>query len=184
MFTPRRPLLAATGLFTVWIAILSLPMLAGKFLSGPNSDQLATGYAYRAWAAEQILATGHVPLWNPEIFGGLPFVAAQHGDIFYPTALLRLVLPTATAMNLGFAIHYVAAGLLLYWFLRLLGVSWAGAVTGGLAYQLSGVVASLVQPGHDGKLFVSALLPLMLIGLLLALRRGRGEDRKGGVEGK
>lgn len=175
MFTPRRPTLAATGLLIGWVAILSLPMLGGKFLSGPYSDQLATGYAYRAWAAEQVLATGHVPQWNPEIFGGLPFVAAQHGDIFYPTALLRLVLPTATAMNLGFAIHYIAAGLLLYAFLRLLGVSWAGAVTGGLAYQLSGVVASLVQPGHDGKLFVSALLPLMLIGLLLALRRGRWE---------
>lgn len=175
MFQPRRPTLAALGLLSLWVVVLSLPMLAGKFLAGESSDQLATGYAYRAWAAARILATGQVPMWNPEIFGGLPFVAAQHGDIFYPTAVLRLLLPTATAMNLGFALHYVLAGLLLYWFLRLLGVSWSGSVTGGLAYQLSGVVASLVQPGHDGKLFVGALFPLALIGLLLGLRRGRWE---------
>ncbi len=176
MFKPRYPTLSAAGLLSIWVAILSLPMLAGKFLaSDPWSDQFATGYAFRAWGAEHWRATGHVPLWNPEIFGGLPFVAAQHGDIFYPTAFLRLVLPTVTAMNLGFAVHYVIAGLAVYFLLRLLGSSWSAAVVGGLAYQLSGVVASLVQPGHDGKLFVSALLPLGLIGLVLALRRGRWE---------
>ncbi|MSR07498.1 MAG: hypothetical protein EXR93_10595 [Gemmatimonadetes bacterium] len=175
MYEPRRPTLAATGLLSAWVALLSLPMLAGKFLANQYSDQFATGYAFRAWGAAQWRATGHVPQWNPEIFGGLPFVAAQHGDIFYPTAFLRLLLPTVTAMNLGFAAHYVAAGVMVYLLLRLLGTSWSAAVTGGLAYQLSGVVASLVQPGHDGKLFVSALLPLCLIGLVLALRRGRWE---------
>src|SRR5262249_27449547 len=91
------------------------------------------------------------------------------------TAFLRLMLPTATAMNLGFALHYVAAGFLVYLLLRILGVSWGGAIVGGLSYQLSGVVASLVQPRHDGKLFVTTLLPLMLIGLVLALRRARWE---------
>ena len=175
MYEPRRPTLAAIGLLSAWIALLSLPMLGGKFLASQYGDQFSTGYAFRAWGAAQWRATGHMPQWNPEIFGGLPFVAAMHGDIFYPTAFLRLLLPTVTAMNLGFAAHYVAAGLLVYLLLRLLGTSWSASVTGGLAYQLSGVVASLVQPGHDGKLFVSALLPLCLIGLVLALRRGRWE---------
>ena len=61
MYKPRYPTLAATGMFTIWVAVLSIPMLGGKFLSGPYSDQFATGYAYRAWAAEQWHATGHVP---------------------------------------------------------------------------------------------------------------------------
>ena len=174
-YEPRRPLLAATGLFALWIAILSLPMLAGQWLAGPWSDQYSTGYAFRAWGAEQLHRTGHVALWNPELFGGLPFVGAMHGDIFYPTSWLRLVLPTATVMNLGFVIHYLAAALFTYALLRRLRLPWIGAVVGGLAYQLSGLIASYPSPGHDGKLFVSALLPLALLALVLALREKRWE---------
>jgi membrane protein YfhO len=169
-YAPSRPHLTALGFFCLWIAILSLPMWSGQFLAGPGSDMYATGYALRAWGAAVWRATGHVALWNPEMMGGVP-VAAGFGDIYYPTAFLRLVLPTATAINLGFVAHYILAGFFTYLFLRMLRVSWLGAVVGGTAYQLSGVVASLVQPGHDGKLFVSALLPLMLIALILGLRR-------------
>lgn len=176
LYEPRRPTLAALGLNTVWIAVLSLPMWAGKFLAqAPWSDQASTGYAFRAWAAHQWHATGHIPLWNPEIFGGMPFVAAMHGDIFYPTAWLRLVLPTWLAMDLGFVVHYVLAGFFLYLLLRQFGVSWAGSVVGGLGYQLSGVVASLVSPGHDGKLFVSALFPLALLLLHVGFKKDRWE---------
>jgi hypothetical protein len=173
--TPPRPTLVATALLSLWVVVLSLPMLVGKWLAGPWSDQYATGYAFRAWGAEQFRATGGVALWNPELFGGLPFVAAQHGDIFYWTSWFRLILPTEVVMNLGFVIHYIAAGLFVYLLLRLLGVSWLGSVVGGMAYQLSGVVGSYPAPGHDGKLFVTALLPLALIALVLALRSRRWE---------
>jgi membrane protein YfhO len=175
VYEPKRPNLVAAGLLSLWVAILAWPMLAGKWLASPWSDQYSAGYAFRAWGAEWWHRLGHVPLWNPEIFGGLPFVAAQHGDIFYPTSFLRLVLPTVTVMNLGFVIHYLLAGLFTYFLLRLLKVSWTGAVVGALAYQLSGEIASYPSPGHDGKLFVSTLLPLALIGLVVALR-----DRRAG----
>lgn len=174
-FEPRWPLATATVPLSIWIIILSLPMWTGAFLGGPVSDQYGTGWAYRHWAASQWKALGHVPLWNPEIMGGLPFVGALHGDIFYPTAWLRLVLPTTTAMNLGFVIHYILAGLFVYVLLRLLSVSWTGSVVGGVTYQLSGVIASYASPGHDGKLFVTTLLPLALIGLVLAFRTRRHE---------
>lgn len=174
-FTPPYPALVALGLCLLWIVVLSLPMWSGHFLAGPASDQYATGYAWRHWQAEQWKALGHIPLWNPGIFGGLPYVAGMHGDIFYPTAWLRLMLPTAFAMNLGFFVHYVLAGFFAYLLLRKLKVSWAGSVVGALAYQLSGVIASYVHPGHDGKLFVTALFPLALFALLHAFRDRRFE---------
>jgi hypothetical protein len=58
----------------------------------------------------------------------------------------------------------------MYLLLRALRVTWTAAVIGGLAYQLTGIVASLVKPGHDGKLFVSALAPLAFLALLKAAR--------------
>ena len=126
----------------------------------------ASGSTARRCSAQ----TGSIPQWNPYLFGGLPFIAAMHGDIFYPTAWLRWFLPIDTAMNLGFAIHLVLAGFAMYLLLRALRVGWVAALVGGLAYELTGIVASLVKPGHDGKLFVSALAPLAFLALLRAVR--------------
>jgi hypothetical protein len=78
-------------------------------------------------------------------------------------------------MNLGFVLHYVLAGLFAFLFFRRIRVSWAGALVGGLGYQLSGVVASYVHPGHDGKLYVTALLPLALMSLYMAIRERKLE---------
>src|SRR5205085_8315239 len=44
---------------------------------------------------------------------------------------------------------------------------------GALSYMLSGQIASLVSPGHDGKLFVSALFPLALYLLHEGVRLGK-----------
>ncbi|MGH7528207.1 MAG: hypothetical protein ACREMX_16055 [Gemmatimonadales bacterium] len=171
LFEPRRPALTALLVFVLAAATLCWPMLAGRFLLG--DDQYIAGYGFRLFGAEMFRSTGRIPEWNPYLFGGMPFIAAMHGDIFYPTAWLRWILPVDTAMNLGFAIHIVLAGATMYAFLRGLGVSWTGALVGGLGYELSGIVASLVKPGHDGKLFVSALAPLLLLALLRAIRRRR-----------
>src|SRR5207245_7367287 len=92
-------------------------------------------------------------------------------DLFSPTAWLRRVLPTTISVALAFVGHSLLAGLFLYLLLRLLGITWLGSVVGGTAYQLSGPVISYVSPGHDGQLFVAALFPVMLIGLVLGIRR-------------
>jgi hypothetical protein len=149
-------------------------MLTGQWLAGPWSDQYASGYAFRAWHAEQWHATGQIPLWNPMIFGGLPYLApVTHGDVLYPTSFLRLVLPAYVVTNLGFVLHYILAGLFTYLLVRRLGLSWGAGVLGGVAYQLSGIMVSYAHPGHDGKLFVSTMLPLALLALVVALRERR-----------
>jgi hypothetical protein len=165
---PRYPNLLAVGCFVLAALTLCWPMLGGGFLLG--DDQYVAGYSFRLYGAEMFRQTGSIPQWNPYLFGGLPYIAAMHGDIFYPTAWLRWVLPIDTAMNLGFAIHLVLAGFAMYLLLRALRVEWVAALVGGLAYELTGIVASLVKPGHDGKLFVSALAPLAFLALLRAVR--------------
>src|SRR5688572_5480956 len=169
---PRETLLAALT-YAVLTFSLAWPALAGKFLVGGNSDQYIAGYAFREFAASTLRATGEFPLWNPYLFGGMPFVAAMHGDIFYPTFLLRMVLPTDIAMTWGFVIHVFLAGLFAFLFLRACGFSFFGSLFGGVAYMMGGQVASLVSPGHDGKLFVSALFPLTLLMLLRGIRDGK-----------
>jgi len=108
-----------------------------------------------------------------EICCGLSLIASRTGDVFYPTWLLRLLIPVTAAGNLSFFVHYILAGLCTYVLLRRRQVGWTGSVIGGLAYELSGLIASYPSPGHDGKLFASTMLPLMLLALVLALRDRR-----------
>ena len=172
-YEPRRPHLVALACTAVFVLVLCAPMFTGHFLIGPDSDQFVGGYAFRAYWTDYVRAYGAIPQWNPYIFGGLPFIAATHGDTFHPIVLLRLVLPTDMAINASFLIHLVLAGFFTYLFLRALGLPWFAAVLGGVAYQLTGQVASLVNSGHDGKIIVSSLLPLALWGLVRWVRDGR-----------
>ena len=170
---PRFGIAWAALLYVLAVLTLAHPALLGQFLVGPHSDQYIAGYAFREFAASHLRDTGAFPQWNPYLFGGMPYVAAMHGDIFYPTFLLRMVLPTDVAMTWGFIIHLVLAGIFSFSFLRAAGISFAGALIGGLAYMLGGQLASLVSPGHDGKLFVSSLFPLSLLLLLRWVRDGK-----------
>ena len=170
---PRLAGAWAALVYAVATIVLGAPALAGKFLISPISDQYLAGYAFREFGAHALHATGAFPMWNPYIFGGLPYVAAMHGDIFYPTFLLRMIMPTDVAMTLGFMVHIFLAGVFTYYFLRAWGLGFYPALIGGLAYMMGGPIASYVSPGHDGKLFVSALTPLALWMLVRGMRDGR-----------
>jgi hypothetical protein len=159
---PRYARTTAALIYAACTLTLAYPALAGRFLLNPDSDQYLAGFAFREFAAQSLKSGAGFPLWNPYLYGGMPYVAAMHGDIFYPTFLLRMILPTDVAMTWGFIIHVVLAGYFCFLVLRALGLSYWAAVIGGLAYMLGGNVAGLVSPGHDGKLFISALLPLAL----------------------
>jgi hypothetical protein len=163
----------AAILYALSTIALGYPAFAGKFLAGPNSDQFVAGYAFREFGAAMLKSTGGFAQWNPYLFGGLPYIAAMHGDIFYPTFLMRMVMPTDVAMTWSFMLHLFLAGFFTYRFVRVSGFGFYSALFAGTAYMMSGQLASLVSPGHDGKLSVSALFPLALWMLTLGMREGR-----------
>jgi hypothetical protein len=175
------PALAAPRYATAWASLvyavstlmLAYPALGGAFLLNLRSDQYKAGYAFREFAAQHLRSGQGFPQWNPFIEGGLPYVAAMHGDIFYPTFLLRMILPTDAAMTWEFPIHFFLCGLFTYLFLRAWNFGFWGALVGGLAYMLGGSIAGYAGPGHDGKLFVSTMLPLALLLLTRGIRDGR-----------
>src|SRR5262245_27823946 len=102
-FEPKRPGLLAAIVLIVAALTLCWPMLTGQLING--SDYFLAGWGFRHFGAEYFRVHHAIPLWNPYIFGGLPYVAGMHGDVFYPTAWLRWVLPLSTATNLTFGAH-------------------------------------------------------------------------------
>ncbi|HET9134565.1 MAG TPA: hypothetical protein VFN90_09695, partial [Gemmatimonadales bacterium] len=122
---PRPPAVWAWLVFTLAALALCWPMFAGQFLAG--DDQLLAGYAFREFGATYFKEHGRIPEWNPFLFGGMPFIAAMHGDIFYPTAWLRWIVSTEFGMSIGFFTHLIIAGGAMYALLRGLGLAWTAA---------------------------------------------------------
>ena len=129
-----------------------------------GSDTLAGGGYAGRWIYERALAElGRVPGWVPHFLGGTPFVEALSGaDAFYPPSLLLLVLMEPyRALGWKLVIHVAAAGFFMFLWTRSLGVSRAAALVAGTGYMLAPVFVGLVFAGHDGKMFVTALAPLL-----------------------
>ena len=116
---------------------------------------------FREFMVDYYKAHGSVPMWNPYIFCGMPFVDAFHGDIFYlPTFILKMILPLTRALGWGLILHIYLAGIFAYICARGFGLSRVASAFAGVSYMFAGYLVSLVAPGHDGKIFVTTLFPL------------------------
>lgn len=127
-----------------------------------GSDTLSLGYVARAFYAEAVRQLQVFPRWNPFILGGTPFIESTiGGDTFYPTTALAFVMDLHRALGWKLVLHVFLAGLFAYGWIRALALSRPTAFLCGLAYLLAPYMVTLVYPGHDGKLFVTALAPLL-----------------------
>jgi len=146
-------------------------VFSGEMLYG--QDTLVLGYMARDFFA-QTLRQGVFPFWNPLILGGTPFLdSLAGGDSLYPTSLLLVLMEPYRALGWKLVLHVFAAGLFTFGWIRALGRSRAAALLCGLAYLLAPFMVTLVSPGHDGKLFVTALTPLLFWATERALAGGR-----------
>lgn len=128
-----------------------------------GSDTLSGGYLARAIYARALAELGRIPGWVPQFLGGTPFVEAlSGGDAFYPPSLLLLILMEPyRALGWKLVLHVAAAGFFMFMWTRALGVSRAAALVAGAGYMLAPVFVGLVFAGHDAKMFVTALAPLL-----------------------
>src|SRR5688500_18395745 len=145
----------------------------GKLL---GVDSLALSYFARSFYTNFIHAFHSFPLWDPLLYGGMPFVDGMHGDIFYPPSLAMFFLNAERMWGWKIILHVFLAGVFCYLWLREIGLTRGSAMLGGLIFMLGPDLISLVFPGGDGKLFVSALTPLGFLLTERAIRLGRARD--------
>lgn len=101
------------------------------------ADMIVQNYSWKSFARE-VIAQHQLPLWNPMNFAGVPFLAAGQYGVLYPLGVIFLVLPVATAYGWFTALHVFLAGAFTYLFLRTIGATRAGAVTGAIAFMFCG----------------------------------------------
>ena len=167
----RRRDLLVVGFMGLLTLIYFAPFIfSDKMLFG--TDIIPMGYAARKIYAEFVRENLALPLWNPFLLGGMPFVEALHGDIFYPASLLYLLFPVHRAIGLKLVLHVFIAGITMYVYLRGLSLRRGVATVGGVGYMFAPYLVSLIYAGHDAKMYVTALFPLLLYSLERAVRRG------------
>lgn len=168
---PRTPGIPATERIPRWAplalyAVATLLLFREAIFTGAGLlgiDSMALSYFARDFYTDAV-RSGTFPLWDPLVLGGLPFVEGMHGDIFYPFSLAFFFLDPLTFWTWKMAGHVFLAGVFAYlWLRRGLELRRGPAMFGGLVFMMGADLVSLVYPGGDGKLFVSALAPLVFL---------------------
>jgi hypothetical protein len=134
-------LAAPLGIVAGTLVILNGFVFRGLINSADTLQLWMPTYCYLGRA----LRAGHIPGWNPFLFGGAPFAAdPQSGWLYAPAMVLFTALPCDVAIRLMVAFNPILAGLGLYWFLRSEGLPRPSASVGGLVISLGMSGAELV----------------------------------------
>ncbi len=124
------------------------------------SDLIIQNYAWKQFVRETVLA-GDIPLWNPNLFAGAPFLAAGQHGAYYPFGVLFLILPLARAYGWYTVSQIWLAGVLMYVYGRILHLRRPAAFIAGLVFQGGAflVISAAVFPMISGAV---VWLPLLL----------------------
>ncbi len=132
------------------------------------SDLVLENYAWKRFLVAAF-QRGELPLWNPYLFAGAPFLANGQHSALYPFTALFLLLPIPQAYGLFNALQLFLAGLGMYLLARAWGLGRAAATFAGVAYELSAfMVVSLVFPMIVAG---AAWFPYLLAALHAAIER-------------
>ncbi len=141
-----------------------------------SHDILNLGVFFRHFLWGHVTTYGTIPGWDPYTHCGLPFVDAIHGAVFYPLQWIDLLVGGFRIIFYNFMLHYFLAGIFAYLAARQLGLSKPAASMTGVSYMFAPCLLSWVLPGHDGKIYVAALFPLVVLFLSRVWERRRLAD--------
>ena len=171
------PPLSASTVLAIFVLLLFYRLLfTDRVLA--SGDILHYFYPYRDFAAASLRA-GRVPLWNPYIFMGAPFLANPQAATLYPLHWPLSWLPVTRQIYWSGAIHAWILAMGGYALMRRWGAGWLAAVSTGLVLAGSGFYGGLL--GHINQMNGAAWLPWLLWALegrwSCEERAGRREER-------
>src|SRR2546428_8142779 len=130
-----------------WHAVLALTLMVTIFFRDILlqkaffwEDFIYQYYPFRNFAAVS-LKDGQLPLWNPYTFNGMPFQADIQTALFYvPNLLLTFFVSSGRLhffwVELFIILHYIVAGVTMYYCAKSFGMQRPFALFSGLGYAL------------------------------------------------
>jgi hypothetical protein len=154
---------SSVGILFLGIGILLLFFwkLAFTHLILARGDTLLYFYPYWDYRAQSLLA-GRLPLWNPYLFMGAPFLANSQAGVLYPLNWPLIYFPAPIAVKISILLHLLIAASGAYAFARrALGQSAMGALLSAMLFALGGYLTSQVE--HVNQLQGLAWFPWLLV---------------------
>ena len=133
-------------------------------LSSVNSD-LATQFVHWRGFGFGEIARGNLPLWNPHIYCGAPFLAGFQSALLYPLNVLYLVLPLAKAINWGIALHAFLGGLFFYLWAFRRGLHPLACFLAGAEFIFCAPYFLHIYAGHLPNLCTMIWAPLLFLAI-------------------
>jgi hypothetical protein len=151
-------MLAWAGLGAAVLALLWPLGLTNRILAGVDAFTYFEPYwTYR----NAVLSTGHLPLWNPYLFFGVPFLGNPQAAVLYPLHWPLVWAPAERALIWSALLHiWLAAGFTYTFARRSFAMERLGAWLAGLLYGLGGFALARVE--NINQLNAMAWLPAML----------------------
>jgi hypothetical protein len=127
-----------------------------------RNDATSLYYLWKGYWREEVL-DGRLPLWNPYLFGGVPFLAEPQGAALYPlNALFLLPAPADLLFKLSMLVHTWIASYGMYRLCQSLGSSRAGASLAALAFGCNGQFLVFMFGGYATAHSVASWAPAVL----------------------
>lgn len=140
------------------------------------TDLVLQNYVWKQFLIDAV-SSRSLPLWNPDLFSGQPFLANGQHSAFYPLTWLSLLFPLPRAFGIFIVLQLGLAGAGMYLLARVLGAGRAGSLVAGIVYQFSGFL--IVSAVHPMIVAGAAWLPplLALVECTLTRRRFWTQER-------
>ncbi len=150
---------AALGLAVASLAFYYPLVFLGRVLV--DYDAFVYFYPQRVFLAQSLLA-GRIPLWDPDLFLGAPFLANPQTAVLYPPSWLFLIGPVEVIYTVQLVLHAFLAAFFTYLLARhAFGIIPVAAALGGIAYAFGGFAVG--QVGHLNQISAAAWLPAVLL---------------------
>ncbi|MEK6647466.1 MAG: YfhO family protein [Candidatus Firestonebacteria bacterium] len=101
-------------------------------------------YPYKEYVANHI-KNYDLPLWNPYVLCGTPIVGNLQANLFYPLSFIYYVLPFDIGINIFYLIHYLLAGILMYFLANTLKFSRFSSIFCAITFMFSGYLVSVLD---------------------------------------
>ncbi len=133
------------------------------------ADLILQNYAWKRLAVEAI-DEGELPLWDPYLFSGHPFLANGQHSALYPLSLVFYVLPLWRAYGVFAWLQLGLAGVFTYLLARVLGTRRLGGMVAAITFELSGFMLAS-SAAHPMVIAGAAWLPFVLAMVELVVRQ-------------
>jgi hypothetical protein len=157
--------LSALCVLSLAPSFLALALGAWPF----DDDAIALFGPWREWT-RSMLHAGVLPLWNPHLFLGMPFMSNGQTSVLYAPNVIYWILPIRDAMLLDAIFHGVVLGVGGYVLARALHRSQSASRLCALCLMLGSGVATHLSVGHMTWHAARAFLPWLMWALIWFLR--------------